>query len=297
MSAATIQEEVRRFYDSIGWKQIGQDLFQNARYEDLRPVSREYLHRCHLRVGEKLPRSGRYLLDVGSGPIQYPEYLTYSASYEYRVCLDLSHRALVEARKRIGRHGLFVVGDAARLPFRSAAVEGLVSLHTVHHLPPGQQETAYREFYRTLRPGGSAATVYSWGDQSAMTRIFSPFIRAAFWGIRLYRRLLGKPLRAEIELEASRRSAKELLDSSGTFTHKHTYGWMMTTLGDLPEFEITVWRSVSTQFLRAFIHQPFLGKFWLRLIYRLEQQLPRWFGRMGQYPLVSFSRPELKPEG
>lgn len=291
MSATPIQDEVRRFYDSIGWKRIGEDLFQNARYEDLRPVSQEYLHRCHLRVKQGLPDSGRYLLDVGSGPIQYPEYLTYSAGYQYRVCVDISQRALLEARARIGSHGLFVVADAARLPFRSGAVEGLVSLHTVHHLPPGQQESAYREFFRALKPGGKASTVYSWGDRSPLTRLLSPFIRVSFWVIRLYRRLLGKPEIARIEVDEPKRQTRALLAARGTFTHKHSYEWMLTTLGGLPGFEVRVWRSVSTQFLRAFIHRPLLGQLWLRLIFRLEELMPHWFGRLGQYPLITFRKP------
>ncbi len=74
-SESDIKQDVREFYDLVGWKQIGEDIYQNARYEDLRPVSREYIHRCHVRVTRHLNREGEYLLDAGSGPIQYPEYL------------------------------------------------------------------------------------------------------------------------------------------------------------------------------------------------------------------------------
>ncbi len=63
------------------------------------------------------PGPGRFLLDAGSGPIQYPEYLTYSDGYRYRVCVDISAVALVEARRRIGKQGLFVVADVSALPF------------------------------------------------------------------------------------------------------------------------------------------------------------------------------------
>jgi ubiquinone/menaquinone biosynthesis C-methylase UbiE len=75
------------------------------------------------------------MLDAGSGPIQYPEYLEFSKGYQRRVCADISFVALQEARKRIGDHGLYVVCDIANLPFKSAAFEGMVSLHTIHHLP------------------------------------------------------------------------------------------------------------------------------------------------------------------
>ena len=70
-----IKQNVREFYDQVGWQQVSEGVYQNARYEDLRPVSREYIHKCHMRVKNHLPDHGRFLLDAGSGPIQYPEYL------------------------------------------------------------------------------------------------------------------------------------------------------------------------------------------------------------------------------
>lgn len=64
-----IKQNVREFYDRVGWQQVSEGVYQNARYEDLRSVSREYIHRCHMRVKKHLPDQGRYLLDAGSGPI------------------------------------------------------------------------------------------------------------------------------------------------------------------------------------------------------------------------------------
>src|SRR5437868_11660891 len=71
------KQQVREFYDQIGWSQAADGLYQNARYEDLRPVSREYIHKCHMRVKRHLASEGDILLDAGSGPVQWPEYLTY----------------------------------------------------------------------------------------------------------------------------------------------------------------------------------------------------------------------------
>ncbi len=48
------KQQVREFYDQIGWSHAGDGLYQNARYEDLRPVSREYIHKCHMRVKRHL---------------------------------------------------------------------------------------------------------------------------------------------------------------------------------------------------------------------------------------------------
>jgi SAM-dependent methyltransferase len=135
--AENTKQQVREFYDQIGWSQAGEGLYQNARYEDLRPVVQEYIHKCHLRVNRYLDSAGDLLLDAGSGPVQWPEYLTYSEGYRYRVCADLSITALREARQRLGNKGLYVVMDIAHLPFHSDVFDGIVSLHTIHHLPPG----------------------------------------------------------------------------------------------------------------------------------------------------------------
>jgi len=282
-----VKAQVRQFYDSIGWRQIGEGLYQNARYEDLRPVSRGYLRRCHRRVARFLPRRGTYLLDAGSGPIQYPEYLEYSQGYRYRVCLDLSRRALIEARQRIGDHGLYVIGDLADLPFREQAFEGVVSLHTVHHLPLTEQEAAFRGFLRVLRPGGGSAVVYTWGDASPLMRVSAPLVRAANGLLARLRRLRrggGPAARGPA-------AAEELLAARGTHTFRHDYTWIRDRLGDLPELEIRVWRTASTAFLRALIHGPLLGALWLRMLFQCEEWAPRLLGRLGQYPLIVFEKP------
>ena len=171
MADNNVQQEVRRFYDAVGWHQVSEGVYQNAQYEDLRPVSREYIHKCHLRINRYLSHSGKYLLDAGSGPIQYPEYLTYSEGYQYRVCLDISIVALMDARDRIKSHGLFVVADIAHMPFKNDVFDDIVSLHTIHHLPPEEYRPAYFELKRVLKPGGTAVVVNGWSD-SAFMRIF-----------------------------------------------------------------------------------------------------------------------------
>src|SRR5574342_1274486 len=145
------KQQVRKFYDQIGLSQVREGLYQNARYEDLRPVSRDYIHKCHLRVNRHLAPAGEFLLDAGSGPVQWPEYLTYSENYRYRLCADISITALKEAQTRLGSKGLFVVADIADLPFKLDAFDGVVSMHTIHHLPLSEHKSAYLELNRVLK--------------------------------------------------------------------------------------------------------------------------------------------------
>lgn len=298
---AEIKQEVRQFYDQIGWQQVAEGLYQNAHYEDLRPVSRDYIQRCHGRVARCLHSSGQYLLDAGSGPIQYADYLAYSRSYRYRVCADISMVALREARKRIGDHGLYVVADVAHLPFKPGVFDGVVSLHTIHHLPEDEHLLAYGELYRVLRPGRSAAVVNGW-PSSRLMKLAEPFIRLSQRSRRLAARLVG---RASADSQMSQRKSASDQDTQqgnganqkgttlkGTFTSRHDAQWMRTQVGAQMPLEIYPWRSVSVRFMRNLIHPWLAGRLWLRLLYLLEERFPRFFGENGQYPLIVIRKPD-----
>ncbi len=280
------KSQVREFYDSVGWKKIGDGLYQNVKYEDLRPVSREYIHRCHMRVARHLPESGDLFLDAGSGPIQYPEYLEYSKGYRRRVCLDISILALKEGRERIGDHGLFVVGDIANLPFVSESFDGVLSMHAIHHLEEKEHQKAFAELNRVSAEKSRMVVVSSWGRRSLFMRVMRFPIRVMTAFIQAYRRLAGVTIDSTAQIENPNEDAAQLLESPGTFTQKHDYGWAMTELRFLPELDVLVWRSVNSSFLRSLIYRRLFGRFILDLLYRLEESAPHFFGRVGQYPMI-----------
>lgn len=284
MTEDSIKKDVRQFYDQVGWQKISSGVYQNAEYEDLRPVSRAYIHKCHLRVNRHLNPQGKYLLDAGSGPIQYPEYLTYSEGYQYRVCLDISIVALMDARERIGKRGLFVVADVANLPFAEGVMDGVVSLHTLHHLTAEDYLPAYHELKRVMKSGARAVVVNGWGD-SAIMRIFR---RPMLLMEKLSRR-------REVELVGEKKTQQNSQPQSsskpeGTFVHKLDAAGLRALLGEDFPVDILVWRSVSVRFLRAMIKPWLLGRFWLWLLYGLEELFPHYFGEKGQYPLITFSK-------
>jgi SAM-dependent methyltransferase len=280
--ASDIKQTVREFYNQVGWQEVAQGVYQNAAYEDLRPVSREYIHRCHVRVGQRLAARGRYLLDAGSGPIQYPEYLEYSKGYRARVCADISMVALQAARKRIGDaadggHGLFVVCDIAHLPFKADTFDGVVSLHTIHHLPSEEHPRAYGELYRVMASGAAGVIVNGWGT--------APLANLAKRLVRHSERASQASGEAAPPAAAGESSAS-ITDEGRTFTRKTSAAWLKREIGSRMPLEIRVWRTFSVKFLRAFIHERRGGRFWLRLLYWLEERFPQFLGENGQYPMV-----------
>jgi len=269
------KQKVREFYDEIGWQQEDDGLYQNARYEDLRPVSAEYIHKTRLRVNGGLLPTGRFLLDAGSGPVQYDDYLSYSKGYQKRVCLDISIQALHQARERIGAHGLFVVGDLANLPFKPDAFGGVVSMHAIHHLPVEEHPRAFAELYRVLAPGRTAAIVNGW-HEPLLSRMAEPLIGLMRW-------LSGKAAKKKKNWSAED-------DPAGTFVEKLTPAWLKSEIGSRMPLEIRPWRSMSTRLLRWFVHPRLGGKLFLRFVFRLESLFPKFFGENGQYPLIVISK-------
>jgi ubiquinone/menaquinone biosynthesis C-methylase UbiE len=286
-----MKQEVRQFYDQIGWSQVEEGVYQNARYEDLRPVSQEYIHRCHLRVNRHLAPIGKHLLDAGSGPIQYPEYLTYSESYQYRVCADMSITALKEARMKIGEHGMFVVADIANLPFKRDVFDGVVTLHTIHHLPLSEHVRAYEGLHRVLAPGRSAVVVNGW-NTSAIMDPFRRLSKARKRAWLMARRLLRQPVTGDPGPDPDNGASLSPVsglpsnEPKNTFVEKHDPKWFKRTIAPRMDTQIWVWRSASVHFLKNYIFENRGGRFFLRLLFDLEERYPRFFGEKGTYPLI-----------
>lgn len=261
------KKAVQQFYDEIGW-QASDGVFKDAKdSEDLRPVSAEYIENCHLRLKRFLPKSGRYLLDVASGPIQYEAYLSYSENFQYRICADISIRALQSAKKKLGKKGIYLLCDVTQLPLKTGQIDALVSLHTLYHVPQSFQATAFSELNRVLKPEGVSLIVYSWGGHSLLMALaLLPF---KCW--KRFKQAVLKPT-----------------NDSGHALYFHATPYRRLQRQVLSQYNTTVrsWRSVNVPFLQYYVHQFLGGKYLLRWIYRLEERFPRFMGRFGAYPLL-----------
>lgn len=273
---------VQDFYDEVGWnKGTSGDFVDAELWEDRRRVSQTYIQNCHRRVGRAIKPAGTYLLDVASGPIQYDEYLSYSRDYAARICVDISFAALTEARRKLGDRGIFILGDITNLPLRDGAVDGAVSLHTIYHVPAGEQSRAFQEIFRVLKPGCSAAVVYCW--KSRFVKALKMPARIASLPIRLLRKVFQRrPSRTHVGQEE--RPQKRL------YYHAHRYSWLSQQDWEFP-YEVRVWRSIDVPLMRAYVHRWLLGRALLGVLYRIEECVPRMCGRFGAYPLIVIYKP------
>jgi ubiquinone/menaquinone biosynthesis C-methylase UbiE len=256
------EDQIRDFYDERGWQAdaTGPDaVYGDARlWEDLRPCAAAYVSACRRKVLEFLPPSGDRILDAGSGPIQYPEYLEYSHGFAKRVCVDLSQRALEEAREKLGDRGEYVRASLLELPFPDGAFDAAVSLHTIYHVESGQQEKAVRELLRVLKPGARAVVVYANPDR-LVARLK-----------RLARRQEGPP-------------------PGPIYFFVHPLSWWQR-FSDEAAVELVPWRSLNANESRKLVPDNRLGAGMFRAVLAFERALPRLATSWGCYPMVVLTK-------
>lgn len=292
-------DSAMRFYDEIGWRSGEDHNFRDAeRFEDLRPVSREYIHLCHLRINKHISPRGEYLLDVASGPVQYREYLTYSEGYDRRICADISITALKAAKEKLGDRGIYIQCDITQLPLKDASVDGFVSLHTIYHVPAEKQIAAFRQLERVLMNDRTGVVVYTWGPHCLTMELLTAKFPLAYALQRFLRSalpafLVGWLKRASGAHTPAGTAGHPSVDSTTNgprlYFHPHDYAWFQRNIASRADWDILVWRSVSVPFLKRYVHAGRLGGPLLSALFRIENAFPGCFGRFGQYPLMVHS--------
>lgn len=267
------KRKIKRFYDDVGWVGDEEGVFGDTEiFVDRRRVAEEYTTRCHLRVNDHIPDGGRYILDAGCGAIPHPEYLTYSEGFERRICVDLSFRGLQEARRKLGDRGIYIEGDITALPLADNVFDAGLALHTVYHVPAAEQGSVLTELSRVLKPKAPGIVVYAFDGQTPMLKLPQLAYRAL--------------LRLRNALRRSGETHDTDSNADGTFYfHSHPYEWFTRQEG-LRITEIRSWRSLNNRLLSSLFHGRLLGRWLLRGVFYLEGRFPRFFGRMGEYPLI-----------
>ena len=97
---------------------------------------------------------GDHVLEVGAGPGATTDELLRRAGRVTSLEYDPSYVAKLAERHKSSRVAV-VQGDAAALPFPDHTFSSVVAVLVLHHLrSPEQQNAAFQEIHRVLRPGG-----------------------------------------------------------------------------------------------------------------------------------------------
>jgi ubiquinone/menaquinone biosynthesis C-methylase UbiE len=264
------ENKVRSFYRDKGWEQEG-DITEDARrWEDLRANAQQYVSDCRLRLLQYIPDHGQNMLDMASGPIQYPEYLEYSRNFSKRYCVDLSEKALSDAREKIGDHGEFLAGSFFDMDLPENFFDCTISLHTIYHMDKDKQETAVRKLVRLTKPEHPVIIVYSNPD--------------AF--IRFFPRKIMKSIKHR--LNRSEKKSK----NSPLYFYDHPVSWWYR-FNDIAKVEIRPWRSFKSRDQKKIFPDNRFGGFLFKVLFFLEEKFPGFFARHGQYPMIILTRNPL----
>jgi ubiquinone/menaquinone biosynthesis C-methylase UbiE len=269
------EEKVREFYEGIGWDYLNDNTEDSKRWEDLRECAREYVSKCRLRVLRHIPAKGENILDMASGPVQYPEYLIYSKNFNKRYCVDLSAKALEVAKLKLGDHGVYLHGSFFDIPLEENFFDCSISLHTIYHIDKDLQEEAVRKLLLVTKPGQPLIIVYANPDM-----LSNRYRRTLI--ARIFRKL------RKIVFPAKKKLGNKIEDGFVTndlYYHAHPLTWWKR-FEDVAGVQIKPWRSMRSDTQQKYIPDNALGKLILKVLFWKEDIFPAFFVRNFHYPMI-----------
>jgi len=274
MNAMTndLEEGVSRFYNTVAWKTEEGITDAARRWEDLREHARAYVSQSRLRVLRHIPESGVNILDMGSGPIQFNEYLEYSRNFKKRYCVDLSLGALEDARRKIGDHGVFLHGSFFDIPLEDNFFDCTVSLLTIFNIDKNKQEEAVRKLIRVTKPGKPVIIVYR-----------NPNTIISF--LRLPIRVLRRAKTAFTKW--NRMPRRE--EGSTLYYYVHAIEWW-NRFNDIATVKMLPWRSFDSNLQKALIPNNKLGSKMFDLLFALEGRFPMFFVKHFEYCMIVLTK-------
>ena len=257
------EEKAKKFYSTKGWEKnkAGQTL-DSQKWEDLRECSQLYVRSCRERLGKHIPNSGNIMMDLGSGPIQYDEYLSYSENFRERHCIDLAENALQEAKKRAKNVRTFC-GNFLEIDFEGNFYDCIIAQHVLYHMHKDDQLRAVKKMVDLCNKEGKIIIVY--GNPN------SPFAIL----LRIYdfiRNLTSKSKDSEL------------------YVFTFPLSWWYQFEGEC-KVEIYPWRTFSYIWLQKLVPDNEFGKKFLKFLFHFEENFPRFLtNRIAQYPAVVLTK-------
>lgn len=256
--------EVKDFYEGPGWKLDNGITYDAKINENLDLVATNYVHKVRNRITANLG-AGENLLDVGCGPIQYPEYQDYSKNFKKRICVDLSQAALDLAKKKIGEHGVFIKGDYLAIPTPAfAPYDGAALINVLYHVDKAKQADLVRKILHDLNVGSKFVIVYS--NPNTISALLTKLSVSILHFIK--RTILG---RGKVELE-----------NPIYFFRYPNHFWAQFT--DMAIVDQRAWRTFSPALEKIFFRRFLGGKLLLKFLFKLEEM--KIWKNVAEYTLI-----------
>lgn len=268
------EENVSKFYNTVGWKTQGGITEDARRWEDLRECAKKYVAKCRMRVFNHIPVRGENILDMASGPIQYEEYIEYSKNFVKRYCVDLSSEALDKARMQIGDHGVYLHGSFLDISIDRNFFDCAVSLHTIYHMDKERQDEAVRKLVDVTKPGKQIIIVYS-----------NPNTLVS----RLARSSVFRAMRKLVNLTTNACKYNEKSEDLSLYFYPHPIEWWYR-FSDIASVQILPWRSFDPKLQRLLMPNNFIGKKIFDILFNLEDRYPKFFVKNFQYPMIILTK-------
>jgi ubiquinone/menaquinone biosynthesis C-methylase UbiE/uncharacterized protein YbaR (Trm112 family) len=249
----------------------------SPKWVDFREVSSAYIRNSFTKASKYYPPTGKYLLDIASGPIGLPEYMALSNGYEFRICIDISINALIQAKintERAGKKGIFICGDITNIPIQENSCDTVLCQHTLYHVPKNDQFTAVSEMYRVAKHESKIVIIYSWFYHSWFMNISLNLIQI----YRVLRHFAGK-------LYVHLFKSKPRL-----YFYSHSPRWFRKSFPFSNNIEFYCWRSTNKYFLNLYVHNWFFGKQFLDKLMKIEEKRTRCMSKFGEYPAIVITK-------
>lgn len=277
------KKRVFDYYNEVNYKtKDALKIYEDSpKWVDFREVSSKYLKNSFAKASRFFPAKGKYLLDIASGPIGLPEYMDLSDGYEYRVCVDISINALIQAKinmEKAGKKGIYICGDITNIPLQPDVMDSVLSQHTLYHIPKNDQLLAVKELYRVAKPEGKIVIIYSWFYHSWFMNISLNVIQL----YRILRHFAGK-------LYVRITDSKPRL-----YFYPHSPRWFKSSFAFSEDIEFYCWRSTNKYFLNLFIHKWLFGEALLDKLIALENKYSRFMSTFGEYPAIVITKRKQK---
>ena len=274
------EKQVLDFYNNVGWKTNFGITEDARRFEDLRECAKDYVKKCRLRIVRYIPKSGRNILDMASGPIQYEEYLQYSKNFKKRYCVDLSLSALKQAKKKIKDHGVYLHGSFFDILFKKNFFDCSISLHTIYHIDKNKQEEAVQKLIDITKPGKPLIIVYT--NPSKILKWSSRLIMFPFL-------ILGKSK----EIFKKLIKKKEYKKYTDLYFYGHPIEWWDRFRNSQTSVKIVPWRSLNADIQKCLIPNNKIGKKIFNIIFNLEERFPNFFVKYFSYPMIIITKKKI----